>query len=377
MSNHRTRVAPALLAALLTTLAAAVPARTEPAAAAAANAADDCLTKPNAAAAQGSHWYYHLDRASGRRCWYQRPQGAKTTASDDAGARTVAAPAASPSAAAAAPPAASAVVPQSDPQTENADSANVIPPISSAPSESAAWPNAPAAAPEPVPATVDNAAPPAQPPAIDTTHDLPVAQADAGSPPLAGVERPAAAVDDSSHMPAVLGTLLALAIIILGSLIARQVSKLIRPRRQRTAERPRVSSSRGSNWDEPLSRLQLSQPNAPIAPRRSDIARETYAPPAPVEHPGDEWEHELTQEPRRVASDGPDRESARVLEDNVRELLHRLQTDLQAQPQGGAARVAPANRAHAHHTASPTAYAPPAYRDLDAALSDLREKRRR
>src|SRR5271166_19868 len=36
----------------------------------ASHAADDCLAKPNAAAPDGSHWYYHVDRATGRQCWY-------------------------------------------------------------------------------------------------------------------------------------------------------------------------------------------------------------------------------------------------------------------------------------------------------------------
>jgi hypothetical protein len=35
-----------------------------------ARAADDCLTAPNRAPAPGGHWYYHLDRASDRKCWY-------------------------------------------------------------------------------------------------------------------------------------------------------------------------------------------------------------------------------------------------------------------------------------------------------------------
>ena len=37
--------------------------------------ADDCLTAPNSAAPQGSHWYYRLDRASQRQCWYTRAPG--------------------------------------------------------------------------------------------------------------------------------------------------------------------------------------------------------------------------------------------------------------------------------------------------------------
>src|SRR5262249_7989645 len=40
-------------------------------------AADTCLTQPNTRA-EGGHWYYRVDRATHRRCWYQ--QGGKTTA---------------------------------------------------------------------------------------------------------------------------------------------------------------------------------------------------------------------------------------------------------------------------------------------------------
>ena len=37
--------------------------------------ADDCLTAPNSPAPQGSHWYFHLDRATQRKCWYVRAPG--------------------------------------------------------------------------------------------------------------------------------------------------------------------------------------------------------------------------------------------------------------------------------------------------------------
>jgi hypothetical protein len=40
-------------------------------------AAADCLAKPNAAPPSGSHWYYRVDRASNRHCWYLGPEGAK------------------------------------------------------------------------------------------------------------------------------------------------------------------------------------------------------------------------------------------------------------------------------------------------------------
>jgi hypothetical protein len=43
-------------------------------------AADECIEKPNAPAPQGSHWYYRIDRASNRQCWYLGAEGAKVRA---------------------------------------------------------------------------------------------------------------------------------------------------------------------------------------------------------------------------------------------------------------------------------------------------------
>jgi hypothetical protein len=36
----------------------------------AAHAADGCLNQPNAQSPPGSHWFYRVDRANHRRCWY-------------------------------------------------------------------------------------------------------------------------------------------------------------------------------------------------------------------------------------------------------------------------------------------------------------------
>ncbi len=50
--------------------------------------ADDCLAEPNSPAPAGSHWFYHLDRANQRKCWYVRApdqpaqQAAAQTTSD-------------------------------------------------------------------------------------------------------------------------------------------------------------------------------------------------------------------------------------------------------------------------------------------------------
>jgi len=54
--------------------------------------ADDCLAAPNSPAPQGSHWYYHIDRATQSKCWYVRAadQPAEQAAASDASAATLA-----------------------------------------------------------------------------------------------------------------------------------------------------------------------------------------------------------------------------------------------------------------------------------------------
>ena len=55
----------ALLVTGITVALAAVNVTVKP-----SRAADDCLAGPSAAAPQGSHWYYRVDRATHRECWY-------------------------------------------------------------------------------------------------------------------------------------------------------------------------------------------------------------------------------------------------------------------------------------------------------------------
>src|SRR5262249_11680608 len=43
----------------------------------AARAGDACLGGPNADAPHGKHWYYRLDHAAHRKCWYLGPQSAR------------------------------------------------------------------------------------------------------------------------------------------------------------------------------------------------------------------------------------------------------------------------------------------------------------
>jgi hypothetical protein len=42
-----------------------------------ADAAEDCLAGPKGQTPEGSHWYYRIDRATKRHCWYLRDEGEK------------------------------------------------------------------------------------------------------------------------------------------------------------------------------------------------------------------------------------------------------------------------------------------------------------
>jgi hypothetical protein len=45
-------------------------------------AADDCLAGPNRPSAQGGHWYYRVDHAANRKCWYLVKPAARRPAAD-------------------------------------------------------------------------------------------------------------------------------------------------------------------------------------------------------------------------------------------------------------------------------------------------------
>jgi hypothetical protein len=90
--------------------------------------AADCLAGPNAQSPPGRHWYYRIDRASHRKCWYlgelKRHRGAAQTNTR----RSVAPPADEPDEDAAPPAPARAAVPEPDAQPEPPPAAVVAPP---------------------------------------------------------------------------------------------------------------------------------------------------------------------------------------------------------------------------------------------------------
>src|SRR6185437_5616662 len=48
----------------------------------AARAADNCLTEPKGDTPQGKHWYFHIERGTGRHCWYLRGQDDKAASAN-------------------------------------------------------------------------------------------------------------------------------------------------------------------------------------------------------------------------------------------------------------------------------------------------------
>src|SRR5262245_30033314 len=66
MSRNLTLAMPIILTASVITISASMTT---------SRAADECLRGPNGTAPAGSHWYYRVDRSTGRHCWYVGAEG--------------------------------------------------------------------------------------------------------------------------------------------------------------------------------------------------------------------------------------------------------------------------------------------------------------
>jgi hypothetical protein len=381
-----TRIAPALLASVAATLLV-VSARAETPA---TPAAADCLAKPNEPSAKGSHWYYRVAHPSGRHCWYQRPVDAAQDAASEAPAhprtRTATAAPPPPLAAPAAPSvsdtSASAAAPSAD------SGASVVPPIAApiapiaAPTAApygmlgggvmpaappAAAPSTPmqpvaSAAPTPVDSALSASVQPQAATQVATLAATPQPPPDVVAPKPAPVRSVSAArqdeyADPASHVPALFGAVSALVIIILGSFVGR----FLGDRRDRRA----LAALRAHDQRASVSSLPDSPALVPAMAAAGKVVRETAAPwPESATSP-DDWGLRRSRKPRRAAPPAaPIREATRVLEDNVRALLGRLQSDLRG------AESRPLRAASAAADARvPTA------RELDAVLAIWRAKR--
>jgi hypothetical protein len=61
-----------------------------------ARAAETCLSGPKGTAPKGSHWYYRVDHATKRNCWYVRAEGEKPAASQSSSVSQTSPPAETP-----------------------------------------------------------------------------------------------------------------------------------------------------------------------------------------------------------------------------------------------------------------------------------------
>jgi len=358
-------IAPALLASAVGLIGAA---RAEPAPAA-SSASAECLAKPNATAAAGNHWYYRLDRASGRKCWYQRPaSGAQT---DEAKARPPARAIVSPPADTAAP------APVAEQPAEVRDQNTYAPAaatrVTAAPAQPYSWTTA---APAPVPAPAPQVAAPASEsvaaapaplispapaPAISPAPEALAASPQAEPAPalpvtaptrVVPVERTSGPVDDDSHMPALLGAAIALVIIVLGSIVARFVSKLVRSRRRRKALHATAATI------PPMYPAEDAPDLVPVMPREDIVVSAMRSPRVPIDDPFAPRRAAANRSDDAVAQSG----DAQALDENVRELLRRLRNELPATPP-------PAPKASVPQ--------PKSAEELDQVLAMWREGRRR
>lgn len=203
MGNRTAKFISALIGSIIVGAPLAAVSQTAPSApstastatASTANAASDCLASPKGVAPQGQHWFYRLERATKRQCWYLRAEGTKEGANATQSAQATAdAPNAVPArpqsvqnahaeyfapqtSAAASTQALAAASTQQAPGTADANSAQ--------PAVATRWPDAAPAspAPQPSPATaVAPAAASAQPSAQPAASPAPVTLAAADAP---------------------------------------------------------------------------------------------------------------------------------------------------------------------------------------------------
>jgi hypothetical protein len=174
------------------------------------------------------------------------------------------------------------------------------------------------------------------------SHDAKPVKRNAMGPPA--TERPTLAMMEPTHLPALLGIALALALIVFGSFAARLTLKHFqRPRRRVALEQP------AAGWDAPSFRLDDSPGIVPVMPRRPDITSETrdvdddrneVPNRAPAYGARRDDEHRVHEARRVVHPPGPThqsreeqrREAVAVIENHVRELLLRLGSEPRGRP---------------------------------------------
>jgi hypothetical protein len=223
--------------------------------------AEDCLAGPNAQSPQGRHWYYRIDRATKRKCWYlgdlkRNHAGAKQT---NRSRRSVAPPP-EPVDEAEAAPTGTIEGPRAEP--ERVASATPVAPMGARPVPTERVRNEPAPARPPEPAK-----PPAAAPAVAAPAAAPAGEARGGL---------AAALLGIALLLAVVGTILVLA--------RRRVMQRIHvaPSREESATqasgRPRRSLREILAQAEPAGSPDEREARYPGSPHFAPLMRATEAP---------------------------------------------------------------------------------------------------
>jgi hypothetical protein len=249
-------------------------------------AADDCLSKPKGQAPEGSHWYYHIDHASKRHCWYLGDQREKLSRAKPQDSAPIADPASPQKDTATQRPVADARAELPLPQTRVEQETSVP-----------AWPRIPAATANG--ASVQNGqaanAPDAktQPSIIASRWPDPSGVSSSVSPdPTTGNSGEPAQLDtEQAALPAVAtsaaadlssekqsGSVQMLLLVMIGALVLAGVmgSAIFRFGSMRQAGRRQTRSDRRAIWDA----VDTDRPSHPATPRgeasirRVDIPRE-------------------------------------------------------------------------------------------------------
>jgi hypothetical protein len=299
MPNGTAKFVSALVAGLLAGASITTASHSAPA------EAEECLAGPKATAPQGGHWYYRIDRATKRHCWYLRDENEKAARAATEKSSASADPVSPPKKAAPQRDIADARAELPLPQMQVAPGTSItgqraVAPVTNAagtdttqrtnPSDTntqsspqssviaSRWPDSsgisPSASPAPAPTTYQSAA-----------ADQPDA-AEAPAPAIAPVTL--AAADSSAARQT--GSIQHLLIVIIGalSLAGLMGSAIFRFGRMRRTGRRNVSGDRRDRraiWDSvspspmPDPRSGMPMPPADIIPR--EIPRETLAPDDP------------------------------------------------------------------------------------------------
>jgi hypothetical protein len=297
-----------LLASLLVGVAmtgSPVRAQTAPA------AAEECLAQPSGPSPHGSHWYYRIDRASNRHCWYLRGVGASAGQNETRPSRDSVMPAR--------PSATTAVDPPPAALGARSISGNASPFATLPASPPAIFPTAPSAATqaEPTQATDAVADQPPVPSFRDSKIDAPNPNRDARPAKRAALEappteRPVSPVEETTHLPALVGIGLALALIVIGSFAARLILNNFGGPRRRSVFEPT-----GSNRDAPSFHVHDAPGIVPALRRRSDITRDAR----------DDFHDQPAHRHKSEAPRPQGLDAVTAIEANVRNLLVRLRSE--------------------------------------------------